>query len=679
MVRAAIKRTALTIGVLIALLMAAVAYLTTVLDPNSLKPELEAIAARQGVVLKMPGDVSWSFFPQLALTLNDVQVGDEPLAVMETFQAKLSIWPLLKGEIKIHEIRLTGLQLNLIQNAQGQGNWQIFEGTATPSQSEPEVTPAKSEVPLLAIRKIVVVDSRVSFQDMKAGTQISAARLNVEISELNLQGEPFRLVQNAEVSVDQFAPFTAHTTWSLAFDATNQKLHIESLDVQLREQNHLIKLLANGELNLDQLQGHFKVTIPEFDPRPWATWAAIDLLAMSSDSALSLTKMSAEISGAGSNWQIDLTDGRIDQTTFKGHIVAAEEGLDIGLMVDSVVLDGYLPVEEGNVEGGEEASSGKKKVGPDGAGVKPQNEAAAALDFAPLQNLDVEFRMSIKALSYSELPMDNLQVIARVHKGLAELEEFSMNVAGGYMKASGSVDARSATPAVRFKKALDGVELLPLLTHLTDEKRFAGVVNVDASLTSTGTTIDQWQQRAKGQFHLDAAKLEVMEIDLERSACEMAALVNREAIPEIEWKGKTQLQDVVVNGRVEGPALRVSDLKAGVENLAVQGKGSYDYTSGTFEFPLDLLFTGEANTERQCQVRDRWRNRSLPFRCEGSVEQLSPSTCLPDRKRLDDLLRDEVKTKAQEKLQSVLEKKLGEQDGAAVNELLKEILKQRKQ
>ena len=92
---------------------------------------------------------------------------------------------------------------------------------------------------------------------------------------------------------------------------------------------------------------------------------------------------------------------------------------------------------------------------------------------------------------------------------------------------------------------------------------------------------------------------------------------------------------------------------------------------------MDIAFVGQADAERDCQVRDRWRNRDLPLRCEGRLDTVTARNCGPDRDRLDELLAEELKSKASDKLREKLQEKLGDQQGEAVEQLLRGLFKRK--
>ncbi|MGM0784356.1 MAG: AsmA family protein [Pseudomonadota bacterium] len=119
------------IGILGVVVVAAVVYVTTFLDPEDLKPHLvEIVREHSGLELELAGPLSWSFYPRVGVSIADVegrlpeQEGKEPLLAFQRAEVSLSFATLLRGEIAIEGVTLDGVQLYLERDEEGQGNWE---------------------------------------------------------------------------------------------------------------------------------------------------------------------------------------------------------------------------------------------------------------------------------------------------------------------------------------------------------------------------------------------------------------------------------------------------------------------------------------------------------------------------------------------------------------------------
>ncbi|MCG6659812.1 AsmA family protein [Halomonas campisalis] len=119
------------IGVLGVVVVAAVVYVTTFLDPEDFKPRLiEVVEEHSGLELTMEGPLAWSFYPRLGVSVESVesrlpeQEDEAPFLAFERAEVSLAFAPLLRREIAIEGLTLDGMQLRLERDAEGRGNWE---------------------------------------------------------------------------------------------------------------------------------------------------------------------------------------------------------------------------------------------------------------------------------------------------------------------------------------------------------------------------------------------------------------------------------------------------------------------------------------------------------------------------------------------------------------------------
>ncbi|WP_027349509.1 AsmA family protein [Halotalea alkalilenta] len=143
------------VGVIALVVVGGVIYATTFFDPNDLKPRLiEAAKQRTGLDVALDGPISWTFYPRLGVTVEDVTVrlpdqpaDSIPFAALDRADVKVRFAPLLAGDISIDGVVVDGLSLELERDDSGRGNWQaIADHFADPvASAEPpvEVAPAQ--------------------------------------------------------------------------------------------------------------------------------------------------------------------------------------------------------------------------------------------------------------------------------------------------------------------------------------------------------------------------------------------------------------------------------------------------------------------------------------------------------------------------------------------------------
>lgn len=131
------------IGILGVVVVAAVVYVTTFLDPEDFKPYLvEVVREHSGLELALEGPLSWSFYPRVGVSIADVEgrlpdrEDEAPFLAFSRAEVGLSFATLLRGEIAIEGVTLDGVQLRLERDEAGQGNWEpLLERLASQRES----------------------------------------------------------------------------------------------------------------------------------------------------------------------------------------------------------------------------------------------------------------------------------------------------------------------------------------------------------------------------------------------------------------------------------------------------------------------------------------------------------------------------------------------------------------
>ena len=128
--KSVVKVLGLVAGAVALLLIAALFFLTRLFDPNDYKDDIRDAAREQAnIELALDGDIGWSLFPWLGLELKDVGVAPvdnpaQPLAKVGSLGLGVKVLPLLRRQVRMSDVILDDVQLQLVRNDQGVGNWQ---------------------------------------------------------------------------------------------------------------------------------------------------------------------------------------------------------------------------------------------------------------------------------------------------------------------------------------------------------------------------------------------------------------------------------------------------------------------------------------------------------------------------------------------------------------------------
>jgi AsmA protein len=199
------------IGVLGVVVVAAVVYVTTFLDPEDFKPRLiEVVREQSGLELTLDGPLTWSFYPRLGVSVEQAegrlpeQEADEPPFLgFAHGEVSLAFAPLLRGQIAIEGLTLEGMRLRLIRDEQGRGNWETLmqrldehregaESALAPASAGPALQGSNLAV-ALNIASVQVRNGVASYRDLAEGEEWLAEEINLSGTNVNPQRAfPFR-------------------------------------------------------------------------------------------------------------------------------------------------------------------------------------------------------------------------------------------------------------------------------------------------------------------------------------------------------------------------------------------------------------------------------------------------------------------------------------------------------
>lgn len=203
-----VKRILIGIGAFIFLLIAAVAVLFIVVDPNDYRDEISQMAYKAtGRKIDLKGDISLKIFPGIGFSIKDVSVAqaegfdDKALAHVNELTLRMALFPLLQKQVQVDAIILDGLNLNLAKDAKGRYNWEVEQAapsaastekapdgtTDTPATGDAEEAEKRMHALLQSrISRVSITDCVLSYNDIPAKESM-AVRLNkLELGNVGL-------------------------------------------------------------------------------------------------------------------------------------------------------------------------------------------------------------------------------------------------------------------------------------------------------------------------------------------------------------------------------------------------------------------------------------------------------------------------------------------------------------
>ncbi|MCB1692849.1 MAG: AsmA family protein, partial [Pseudomonadales bacterium] len=116
-------------------------------NPDYYRDQITKVVREQaGYELTIKGDISWRYFPPVALNVDQLDVrlpgAPEPLAALKSASIDLALWPLvMDGKVAVNGLSASGITVNAIVGKDGKDNWTV--ASAKPAEKpEADTGPA---------------------------------------------------------------------------------------------------------------------------------------------------------------------------------------------------------------------------------------------------------------------------------------------------------------------------------------------------------------------------------------------------------------------------------------------------------------------------------------------------------------------------------------------------------
>jgi AsmA protein len=182
-----IKYLWLALGGVVALVVAGILVFALTFDPNRYKGEIERMAMeRTGRTLRLQGELELVFFPSLGAGVGGVTLSERgsrrEFVSLQSARASVKLVPLLRGQVIVDAVRVSGLRAQLVRNKDGSYNFSdLLEGKAE------KPGPKRKEQSAPVIFDIAGVDidrAAVAYRDNSTGQEISLSDLKLRTGRI---------------------------------------------------------------------------------------------------------------------------------------------------------------------------------------------------------------------------------------------------------------------------------------------------------------------------------------------------------------------------------------------------------------------------------------------------------------------------------------------------------------
>lgn len=468
---------AIVVG-LILIVAAAIIVVPMLIPMETYKSKVVAIVKEQtGRDLRIDGDIGLSFFPNIAVSIEDVGFSnagwakDPEMASMKEMRAALKLWPLFGGNVEVDSFTLVDPVIHLEVRKDGTPNWQ-FEGTA--QAPTPDTTPQTdtggdtSALEQVRLGEVSIENGTATYRNAQTGANYAAEQVNVSLALPGLD-DPFladgSLVWNGEeigidLKADRPRALTAGGETPVALTISAPKV-TASYTGSLKP---LDGLAFAGDVDLD---------VPSV--RELAAWAGSPLPAGKGFGALSIE---GKASGSGNDYRFSGAQIGFDGMKASGNLSVRTGGarpyVKGDLAVDRIDVNTYLS---------DEAAAGPAAGGGGSAG---DGWSTAPVDMSGLKAVDADFAFSTQEILFQQIKIGESALNLKLANGVLTANLDKLNLYEGKGTGVLTVNGAGNTPQVKANFQLSGLAAEPFLTDAAGFTRLQGRSAIDLSIATSG-------------------------------------------------------------------------------------------------------------------------------------------------------------------------------------------------
>ena len=580
----------------------------------------DAIKQQTGATLEVKGEVKFSLFPTIAVTLGDAAVTlpeeDAPTATAELLSIGVQLLPLLSKQVEMERILVQGLNAT-VQQASAPNTEGLPDPTAmTPEQrkayeaaQQDAADAAAEQVQMLAaplaltIDELSVTDSGIQLVSPEG--DITTLRVEqLQLTDVNTAGRPVTLeaVVSAATSAEA-PPVEATANGALVVDADSRQITLSDLALTIDGIiAETVELTFNGDADLNALVAQ-----------------------------LQLAFVVGESRGDGTVRYASLESPQLDAT------------LTMNLLNDALLA------LAGSDAGEEDASAETETNASDGD---------QPLPLEAIRGLSTRFDLNVEKGIYGNYEVDNLRLRGQAINGVAEVTELSGELFGGELGMTLSLDATNDNARLTTKGAVDGVDIAALLSAAEVEANVSGSATLDWNIQGTGRSSNQLVNNLAGPANLKTDAVVLEDVGIERMFCDAVSLVNQESMTET-LPERSELKDLSAQIVFADGFAKLAPLNIDTYAARMRGTGRLALLKQNFDATFDTRLLPElGELDPACRVNERLTDIEWPVSCEGNLASDDAADwCSVDTQSIiEDLAKNEVRRKVEKEAGKLLDK-----------------------
>ena len=670
------------LATLVVLVVLAAILLPIFLNPNNYRQDISDLVHKEtGFYLNINGEIGWSVFPWVGLDIKDITVDDtnkQKLASLNNAAVSVKLLPLLSKKIQISNIKLDGVDIDLVVAKNGTPNWlpAVKPAKAAPAASQPSeasTDSTKYEFSLkdLSVAGVAASGINVSYRDEQSGQAFAIENAQLHTGTFAF-GKPFKLTASADIVGQNTALKAPVMKAKIAFttlmnSSPEQNTYtVDELDLTVTPLGvkNPAKIELKGNLGLKESVLTGKIALAPFDLAAAMGQLNIELPALAGGDAV-LRKVSIGTAIEAKENSITLTDmfATVDQNELKGSFSITnlkEMAIRFNLTGNNIVADPYLPVVDStaaNAPGSAATAPASSKSAPAAAGTEP-----VIIPVKILQTLNIHGDAVLESLTIKGFLFQKPTLAIAAEGGNVRLTKLDAGFYQGKISASAAVNVAGelgTNPQISANAGINGISIPAMAAQIQALKDITGVADANVKVLGHGLTQSQIISGLNGTVDFKVVDGALLGVNLNQILCSMIATVRKEESTRTDWPAETAFTNLSGTARIVNGVIYNNDLTVALATVNVKGDGDVNLIDQNIDYHLGLTITGESIDEQDnaCRINKRYANITWPVICKGQLEQ--PGLCGIDQSRLGQVAAELIGNSLQDKLQQQLQKKLG--------------------
>ena len=637
------------VGVLV-LVVAAVAVFVATFDPNKYKPQIEAAVKEQtGRTLKLQGDLKVAVFPSLGADVSRVTLSEanpaQEFVALDSAHASVALMPLLRGEVIVDRIRISGLKANVVKDKSGRFNFQDLVEPKEKPAAQPKKDDRKAEEAGAAkfdIAGIEIDKSAVSYKDLATGQEFALSDLRLATGRIGEKADG-RLELAVSAKGNQPAlDARIELAGDYKVDLPAKAYALSKVDGSVKgkvDQDTIEAKLAAPRIDIAADKASGEAVTADFrlkGPRRNAELALKIEGVQGSAKALVIPKFTASIALSGPDMpremkvplsgsiradlekqtaSADLTS-KFDESNIQAKLGLAKfspPAYVFDVNVDKLNLDQYFPPKPKAAPTTPEGKATKSEKG--SAPAKAAEDTP--VDLSPLKDLNANGKLQVGSLQTQGLKLANVKAEVKAANGRLDLPH-SANLYEG--SVTGALGAQVNGNRISVKENLAGISVGPLLRDFAQQDRLEGKGNVSLDVAGAGATVNAIKKSLDGTAKVNLKDGAVKGIDVAGLLRKVKSLGKSDE-GAADSKEKTDFSELNATFVIKNGVAQNNDLDLKAPLVRVNGAGAIDIGNSAMDYTVKAAVVASAKGQGGAGL-EQLSGLTVPVKLSGPFDAL---------------------------------------------------------